>query len=917
MAQVSNQAQLLEALAAREAVIQAVSDFTINTQINILYEVTIESLTKDNPFTITKDISYSAYLFRVQSGGSLTLQNIILDGNGANHPIENQNNRSLINVTGGTLNLLEGSVIQNNNAYLEGGGIYINRNETYPNTLKMNGNAQITGCYSRTSGGGIMLAVGNPQDSFYIGGNVTIEQNHGANGGGILCRSYTQDVSSILSIGDDVQIINNTANSNGGGIYFSGFSSGGTTASALTLFGNVLISGNRAVNGGGIYFNAANSDDHLTLTENTVITKNTALQNGGGLNVRTNSSFTNVSVINASITDNTANTGGGMYILTDSGASLNFSEIFCTGNRAVNETSGTGGGIWINNQSQNTGISAVFTNITLENNQASVHGGGMALYAGGGTLSFQMTEGSVSNNLASQEGGGFVISNEGTGKLIFDRSVFSQNTANGSGGGIYYANTGSGSASEFTMTEVTISNNTAGRTGGGLRLASGSGPLTTLLDSCTVILNTALENSGGGIWNGGNNDSLTLKGTTTVTQNSTHSGNGGGIYFNSINGTMLLTDEVKITNNKADVVSTDFGNHGGGICLVPGILTIQNNAEISSNTAQKYGGGISAAEGSQIIMLGGTIKDNISRQFGGGIWNHGSSSTTLTGGSIVNNTAIMGNGIYNDSDLYMEGTRDLSDGVYIATASSIVRILNALTGLSAIQLELSPHVTPNITGTPIVVGEAASAYPLLSRSDADAFLKPKESFEYWEIILSDDSTQVLLSPINYTIQYENLLGSANPNPPSYTVTTPTIELLPLNNISGYRFVGWFDSVSGGNQINSIPQGSTGNITLYARWEEITQFYTITFCANDKCFSRACNIPAQITIQGEQDVTLPTVIPQRNNYRFLFWNTDCHGKGHSYLPGDTINFVDSDLCLYAIWEQNSCDCPCSHQKGNVL
>lgn len=166
MTQISNQTQLLAALAAGASSILITADFPINSQINILYPVTIESLNADTPFTLSKDPSYFTYLFRIQNGGSLTLKNIILDGEKENHLSENQNNRSLIYVTGGTLNLLEGSVIRNNYAYLEGGGIYLNRNASYPNILFMSGNAQISGCRSRTSGGGIMLAVGNTQDSF-------------------------------------------------------------------------------------------------------------------------------------------------------------------------------------------------------------------------------------------------------------------------------------------------------------------------------------------------------------------------------------------------------------------------------------------------------------------------------------------------------------------------------------------------------------------------------------------------------------------------------------------------------------------------------------------------------------------------------------------------------------------------------
>lgn len=88
-----------------------------------------------------------------------------------------------------------------------------------------------------------------------------------------------------------------------------------------------------------------------------------------------------------------------------------------------------------------------------------------------------------------------------------------------------------------------------------------------------------------------------------------------------------------------------------------------------------------------------------------------------------------------------------------------------------------------------------------------------------ESITNDDSTQILLTPINFHIQYENMLGAVNPNPATYTITTPTIELLPLPNLAGYRFLGWFDAATEGNRITSIPQGSSGDITLYAIWKQ--------------------------------------------------------------------------------------------------
>lgn len=172
----------------------------------------------------------------------------------------------------------------------------------------------------------------------------------------------------------------------------------------LTLSGSALLSANKAANGAGIYFYFSNTGDRLAINEHVSITQNIASQNGGGCHIRTNGVPADVSVHNAFITGNTAGTGGGIYLLADSGGVMNFSGSSFTDNKAINGASGSGG-IFIKNQSQDSGISATLTDLTIENNQASAHAGGMALYAGPGTFSLQMTGGMVANNLASQEGG--------------------------------------------------------------------------------------------------------------------------------------------------------------------------------------------------------------------------------------------------------------------------------------------------------------------------------------------------------------------------------------------------------------------------------------------------------------------------------------------------------------------------------
>ena len=74
---------------------------------------------------------------------------------------------------------------------------------------------------------------------------------------------------------------------------------------------------------------------------------------------------------------------------------------------------------------------------------------------------------------------------------------------------------------------------------------------------------------------------------------------------------------------------------------------------------------------------------------------------------------------------------------------------------------------------------------------------------------------------SYTITYELEGGTNAPeNPAGYNVETGTITLKdPVK--TGYTFAGWYKTEDfTGVAVTKIAQGSTGNITLYAKWIEI-------------------------------------------------------------------------------------------------
>lgn len=852
MVQVSTFSELGAALRDRQTPIRVAADIEMTSTLYAEYKVTIESASSERAAVLSKKEAYSGYMLRVRNGGELTLQNIILDGSKAGDYSENNLNRSLVLVEGGSLILDTGAVLQNNSSYQEGGGAYLSGNASYSNTFLMQGNARITGCGSRTSGGGFMAAIRNAGDRVIITGRSLVDQNRADNGGGIYVRPYLAGLANVLTLDEEATITENTASAAGGGVYFSGYRGSGSLQAQLMLEGNAAVTKNTARQGGGIYFYGTDAEgrDGLRMSEGAVVSGNTASENGGGICITSSpgaADFT-MTATSGGIDDNRGGTGGGLYFYTTGGGHVSVSPGRISSNQAVNGEAGSGGGIWFQNDSASAESSMTFLSADIEHNEASAQGGGVYYISGPSRFTFRALDTLFGDNSAGTNGGGILLGAKGAGEITVDRSSISGNRSGHSGGAFYLANTGSEEV-DAVLTQTTVSENRAGYEGGGLRFSAGAGTLNTTLSDSAITNNTAEDNSGGGIWAGGNNNILKLTGETSVSNNSSEAGNGGGIYFTSQNGILTLADDVKVNQNRADGRETDFGNKGGGICVIPGIVIIQDRAELAENSALKYGGGLSASESSSIEMSGGSVHGNTAVRQGGGVWNHSGSTLTLTGGDIYGNHSQIGGavfndvgstatiagaaeiggggentaeryapGIYNAGMFYTEGQRELSNGLYIVDRSAAAYIQGPLEDGSVIQLNSSGYVKANEEGTPIVVAEATTQYPELSQADADAFRKPPEGFDGWEIRLSGDRTQVLLAPIRYKITYENLQGTGNTNPTEYTAATPDIVLADPGQRPGCRFLGWYDAPEGGDRVTVIPRGSTGDITLYARWE---------------------------------------------------------------------------------------------------
>ncbi len=106
------------------------------------------------------------------------------------------------------------------------------------------------------------------------------------------------------------------------------------------------------------------------------------------------------------------------------------------------------------------------------------------------------------------------------------------------------------------------------------------------------------------------------------------------------------------------------------------------------------------------------------------------------------------------------------------------------------------------------------------------------SFEGWHsdeslqtrvyTVISSGETVTLyakFAPVTYTLTYDYSGGEGVENPSTYTVESEDIILNAASKI-GFEFVGWF---VGEEKIDIIKKGSVGDMTLVAKWQEISPF----------------------------------------------------------------------------------------------
>ncbi len=616
------------------------------------------------------------------SGSTITLNGVTLDTNSAGVDIgagatPAPGNGGGLHVSGdGTVNVTGGTV-SGNRAALEGGGLWNSSGSMTIDGTTISGNTA-SGDTADDGGGGIF---NNGGTLIINGGAVSMNVADGSSGsgGGILNLGGSTTVT-------DTEISGNTANRAGGGIETT---SGSTvTLNGVTLDNNsagvdigagatpapgngggLHVSGDGAVNvtGGTISGNRAALEggglwnDSGTMTiDGTTISGNTASgdaadDGGGGIFNNGGTLIINGGAVSMNVADGSSGSGGGILNLGGSTTVTNSEISGNTANRA-------GGGI-----ETTSGSTVTLDGVTLDTNSAGVdigvgatpapgNGGGLHV-SGNGTVT--VTGGTVSGNVAAQEGGGLwndsgLMTISGT-SLLGNTANAGNNTNNDQGGGGIFNNGGTLAISGATI-RGNISVVNAGN-GGGVMTVGG-----TVTINNTALSENVAARAGGAIEN--NAGEVTL--TNVILGGELNAGNTAGIN----GGAVHLSGQAMLSVLESTVASNTAANEGGGLWnSAAGTIHVVRST-LSGNTAQDGGGIFNDGTTGDITIANSTIAANSATNLGGGIASEGG-KLTLTSVTLAGNTAAAGGGI-------------ATQGADFTATNTLVANNNAATGADAL-----------------------------------------------------------------------------------------------------------------------------------------------------------------------------------------------------------------------------------------
>jgi predicted outer membrane repeat protein len=405
----------------------------------------------------------------------------------------------------------------------------------------------------------------------------------------------------------------------------------------------------------------------------------------------------------------------------------------------------TGGGVVLNGGGTNK-PNVTFTNVTFQNNAASLDGGatkdGGAIDVKSGNLT--LTNDSFTNNSATRNGGAVALF--ATLGASINGTTFLKNTAN-AGGALYLDSTvlastvslngdafGDGTAGNansatttggaiehdggtlsFVTATTTINKNSAAD-GGAIHMAGTS----LTINSFASLTNNSATDSGGAIQasnaltltidgatlsgNSATNDggALDIEGTSTATirNNSQIIGNsaasGGGIFMNGTTLNVLSGSFIGKTGVGNGNIATG-ANGGGGLFVNAGIATLTNASVLNNSATTGPGGGVVLAGGTLTIDPT-VISGNTAAGDGGGMDVTGGTLTLSAGDSVTSNSSTGGDG----------GGINFAGGTGHSIDGTTFTLNHANTGVGG-AINLASGFADTVTVTNSLIGDSVAA----------------------------------------------------------------------------------------------------------------------------------------------------------------------------------------------------------------
>eukprot|EP00854_Cymbomonas_tetramitiformis_P012422 gene12422-14677_t len=520
--------------------------------------------------------------------------------------------------SGSTAVLSAGSMVRGNFASTDGGGV---RMTNGANILRLRSGSLVGGNMAEERGGGVMMNRGRDGGALHISGsgsdvefkNTTLCDNVAELSGG---AAYITIPRSLVTF-DGCRVCNNTALGGSGG----GVNSNGTIS---IMRGSFVVQNSAGVSGGGLYGGIFSS---IRVSASTVA-NNSALRGGGVYSA----SGGRLGLMDGSAVESNqaAIQGGGAFGSLGSILSVNDSSVSHNWvSSDLEEPDVGGGGVFL-------GTSAVISvggGGVVRNNSAPQSAGGGGILAKAGCV-LGLADARLSLNIGGQGGGVYLAGNS---TLLLERTSVAQNSAM-NGGGIY----GEAAARVVVSDDSAVMWNMAMSVGGGIRSEHLS------LHSSQVSNNTA-GREGGGVRLGAYGELV----NATVSFN--EAGGGGGVYFAAPEGWSEAEPAMLLVAGSA-IRSNFVSGSGGGITLVgaskndpdhDALLRVESGTVIAANVADEYGGGLSILSRARLTISRSSVLENTASN-GAGVYGVALCVMHVADGSRIsaNNAIVSGGGLF-------------------------------------------------------------------------------------------------------------------------------------------------------------------------------------------------------------------------------------------------------------------------------